>query len=82
MANLDGYSPLMIAMYQKHCEIGLALLESGASIEGRSGEGCTLMCIATYRRCLQAIPMLISRGADINQHGRYGATPVIKYAVI
>ena len=66
MENLGGYSPLLFAAKNGHLELAEVLLQSGANIDGPSGNGATPLVVAVHSGHSDLAAMLLDHGADPN----------------
>ena len=53
-----------------------AFLDAGANVENKSHWGSPLLVLAAKSQNLDAIKVLLDRGADANPTGEYGLTPL------
>jgi ankyrin repeat protein len=56
------------------------LLDAGASIDGKDGDGCTPLHLAAYNGYVETARVLVTNGASIDIANRFGRTP-LHYAV-
>lgn len=69
----DGYTPLMMALYNRHQEAALTLIQQGAGIDY-----CDLTAAIGFVD--ELVPLLIQRGAEINPPRRRLVTPLMAAA--
>jgi len=60
------WTPLHVAIHEKHRDIAILLLERGANTEARSSRDRTALYMASSRGCAVIVQQLISHGADLN----------------
>ena len=53
-----------------------SLLEEGADVNARAGDGSSALLWASYRDDLESADLLIGAGADVNIANDLGATPI------
>jgi uncharacterized protein len=78
--NTSGFNPLMIACYRGQTACAKFLLEHGAQVNQKSGEGSALQA-ASYQNNLELVKLLIAHGAELNNQGPDGNTALM-YAVL
>ena len=77
----DNGDPAMVfAVDKKNQEIGKLLLAHGVPIDAKNGEGLTALMREITDASPEDIQSALELGADPNQHGRGGETPLIKLA--
>lgn len=69
-------APLADAAEQADRSAGLALLETGASVDAAQADGMTALHMAAYHDDAQAVKRLLDAGADADAANRYGLTPL------
>lgn len=73
----DGYTPLFLAVQNKHNDIVDYLLTKGAAIDEYNGEnGDTALIMAAYDGNLKMTQTLVNAGASINLKSTDGYTPL------
>ncbi len=79
---LDDCTPLAVAVIQgrvhgqERLDVAAALLERGASLEARDGQGCTALLVAMLWGFEGPVRWLLERGADVRcKADRRGRTP-------
>ena len=75
-----GLTALHHAVRQGHVEAVLALLDGGAEIDSRTGDGTTPLLLATLNGQWDLASILIEKGGDPNATSNAGATPL--YTVV
>lgn len=71
-----GNTPLMDAAAEGEVEILKILLERGVDLEVRSKSGQTALILATGRRCVDCVRLLVQNGADPHQRDHLGLNSV------
>jgi ankyrin repeat protein len=71
-----GLTPLMAAARYGHIDVMDALLDAGASLEVKDGEGATALSYACLGDSVGAVRILMNRGANIHVRDIYGYTPL------
>ena len=66
---LGGYSPLLFAARNGHGGVARLLLEAGAGIDGRAGNGASPLTVATHSGHFALARRLLEWGADPNAMG-------------
>jgi len=67
---------LHLAAHYGHRKAVRVLLDSGADINAKNGEGNTPLFAATYQQHSEIAAILIEKGADVNIKNIYGYTPL------
>lgn len=65
LPDLQGRTPLMMAVLMERSDFVEALLDAGANSESACVKGRTPLFIAAENGCLEMVELLVSRGADI-----------------
>ncbi len=74
----EGFSPLYVAVLQKHQPVVEYLLTKGASVNEYNGSnGLTALYEACINGSLDIAKVLVDAGADINKRNKQGRTPLI-----
>ncbi len=68
--------PLVDAAKSQDHDALRALLDDGADVNGRTGDGSTALLWASYRDDLESADVLIRAGAEVNLANELGATPI------
>jgi ankyrin repeat protein len=77
IAAKGGFSALHHAARQGYVEVAKGLLDGGASLNGKSGDGHSPMLIALINGQFDVAMELITRGADVNLSSEsHGVTPL------
>jgi hypothetical protein len=71
-----GKTPLHCAIYNKHLDEALLLLQAGAKINAPDANGATALHLAASMEDVEAIKFLLSRGAAVNALDKEGKTPL------
>jgi len=73
----DDFTPLFIAVQNKHKPIVEYLLSKGARIDEKSGpKGCTALYQACFDGSLDIVTVLVDAGADVNLKSSHGYAPL------
>lgn len=75
-----GETPLQTAIYYKHLDIMIYLLDLKASPNEKDWTGKSALILACNTENDQFIKVLLDRGADLEYHGYFDGTPLV-YAV-
>lgn len=75
--SLANCSPLMIAIARNDCEMLGTLLEGGADVNERDGDGLTPLMVASVLGRKEIIGILLSHGADVNITSNDGHTAIM-----
>ena len=75
-----GLSPLFFAVRQGHVEAATLLLDAGADLRARTGDGTSPLLMAIINGHFDLAALLLERGADPRQASSNGVTPL--YAVL
>ena len=71
-------SPLMFAAFNGHVAVAEFLLDAGAEIDHRDGNGRTALMYAASGDFPDTVELLLQRGADANVQGTLeGLTPLM-----
>jgi hypothetical protein len=72
---MHGWHPLTIAALRGHCKVALLLLDGGADVNARTGEGETALHWAAGNGATEMVQLLLDRGAWVNvQDDNHGHT--------
>lgn len=74
LKNSQGYSPLMLAVYNDQIAFAEALLILGAEVNSADYSGNTVLMAAAFKGNLQALELLIKHGADSKLENHSGMT--------
>jgi ankyrin repeat protein len=81
--NAGGWTPLLVAIREKHPKAALLLMEAGADVNAQieyliQGRGSrTAIMLAAEERLSDVVPALLAKGADVNARNSLGATNLI-----
>lgn len=71
---LTRSTPLNMAIAFGHASTARALVEGGANIEGRNGDGATPLIVATFFGHEEIVRMLVHAGANLDARNQLGMT--------
>ncbi|WP_284124429.1 ankyrin repeat domain-containing protein [Parerythrobacter aestuarii] len=74
IANKKGVTPIMISVGYGHVEGVEALLDAGARLTDQNGLGETPLILATHRRDIAMVRLLLAKGADPDRTDNSGRT--------
>ncbi|MEJ7911519.1 MAG: ankyrin repeat domain-containing protein [Chitinophagaceae bacterium] len=77
--DLKGFTPLIIAVYNKHPEVVSVLLQNGANVDAQDEAGNTALMGACFKGYPDLASMLLEAGAAINLRNFQGA-PALTFA--
>ena len=78
MQDKDGYTALMVACYDRHTDIALALLKhSNINVDLANNKGETALHHASHHGMLAVVEKLIEKDADVNKQDKDGYTALI-----
>lgn len=69
-------TPLHNAAHFGHGEVTKVLLDNGADVNAKNGEGNTPLFAAVHQQNAEVAAMLIRKGADVNAKNNYGYAPI------
>ncbi len=72
-----GTRPLLIASKKKNPELLKVLMENGAGVDGKDGNGLTALMAASSMGFPANVRLLITAGADVNARDLKGLTPLM-----
>jgi ankyrin repeat protein len=72
----DHVSPLHSAVHFKQVAAAKLLVERGADINARNGEGNTPLYVAVHQESLELTVYLLGKGADVNRRNDFGYSPL------
>jgi ankyrin repeat protein len=76
----NGWTPLMIACVEMHVNLKIVryLLKNGVHVNKATDDGCTALYIAAQMGNKELVVCLVEEfGADVNQTGKNGSTPLM-----
>jgi ankyrin repeat protein len=77
LKSTDGYTPLFLAVQEKHKPVIEYLLSKGARVDEKNGpDGVTALMNACFDESLDMLMMLVDAGADVNLKSNEGYTPL------
>ena len=76
----SGWTALMLAATEGHCDVVKALVENGADVNAKDVISNTALMSASMNGHTDAVKLLLASGANVNDKDYYGFTPVIKAA--
>ncbi len=76
-----GRTALMWAAEQGHPEVAKLLLDKGADVNAKTGEGWTALMSAAVGRDLEVVRLLLDKGADVNAEGSFHRRTALMWAV-
>ena len=76
----SGWTALILASTEGHCDVVKALLENGADVNAKDVVNNTALMCASMNGHTDAVKLLLANGANVNDQDQYGFTPVIKAA--
>src|SRR5262249_39667496 len=71
---------LVTAIRQADVQATRTLLDNGADVNARDGEGNTPLILPSFYASSECLELLIEKGADVNSANQAGATPLIRAA--
>lgn len=77
-----GKTPLHCAVYNKHLDEALMLLQFGAKINATDSEGGTPLHLAAEMEDVEAIKFLLAKGAAVNAKDSAGRTPLARVGCV
>jgi ankyrin repeat protein len=72
--NVKGRTPLMLAAFRGNAAAVINLLERGADVNARDGDGDTALMFAAYRGHGLVVALLLQYGANVYARARNGWT--------
>jgi ankyrin repeat protein len=72
--NVKGRTPLMLAAFRGDAAAVVKLLERGADVNARDGDGDTALMFAAYRGHGLVVALLLQYGANVYARARNGWT--------
>jgi ankyrin repeat protein len=80
-AGVNGWTPLMHAIHKNQKGSVTALLDSGAAVNGRGGDGSTALMMAAGYGYADMVNLLLNRGADAHLQTSDGSN-ALTFAVL
>jgi len=72
--NIKGRTPLMLAAFRGNTAAVINLLERGADVNARDGDGDTALMFAAYKGHALVVALLLQYGANVYARARNGWT--------
>ncbi|HEX8339144.1 MAG TPA: ankyrin repeat domain-containing protein [Pyrinomonadaceae bacterium] len=72
--NVKGRTPLMLAAFRGNTAAVINLLERGADVNARDGDGDTALMFAAYKGHALVVALLLQYGANVYARARNGWT--------
>ena len=73
--NVAGRTPLILASFRGDLSAVRGLLDSGADVDARDGDGMTALMFASHEGHLAIVRELLRRGANVYARAKNGWTP-------
>ncbi len=77
VANAIGYTPLLIAAENGHCEIVELLLQKGAEVNHQDRNGYSALMFAAFLGHEKMVEVLLNAGAQVNDKNNRNLTPLL-----
>lgn len=76
MANVDGITPLYLAVLNGNVEAAKSLIENGANVNIADKNGCTVLYLSVFKRNIEMTKFLLENGANVNLANIRGEAPI------